>query len=78
MRNLSLLSTDTTSLEPGNGTNICATALDLDQHVLYAVSECQKDLDASVDVEIWKVLLKEEDGDEESRVCNDRSIDLIV
>jgi elongator complex protein 1 len=51
MRNLSLASTE---LIPFSGANICATAIDLDQNVLYAASVNQN-LDADVEVEIWKV-----------------------
>ena len=51
MRNLSLSSSEITSF---SGANISATAIDLDQNVLYAVSERQNH-DADVEVEIWKV-----------------------
>ena len=51
MRNISLLSSQSV-LVPG--AHITATALDLDRNVLYAASERQN-LDADVDIEIWKV-----------------------
>jgi elongator complex protein 1 len=51
MRNLSLYSCQIASFY---GANICATAIDLDQNVLYAASERQNH-DADVEIEIWKV-----------------------
>lgn len=51
MRNLSLSSYETTSL---SGVNFSATALDLDQKVLYVASERQN-FDADVEVEIWRM-----------------------
>jgi elongator complex protein 1 len=58
MRNLSLSSSEIISF---SGANICATAIDLDQNVLYAASEHQN-LDNDVEVEIWKVGLDKTDG----------------
>ncbi|KAH6910413.1 pol II transcription elongation factor [Coprinopsis sp. MPI-PUGE-AT-0042] len=53
MRNLSLIASDYTSFSYAN-TNWTATALDLDEGILYAASET-KNLDGEVDVELWKV-----------------------
>ncbi|GLB37914.1 hypothetical protein LshimejAT787_0409650 [Lyophyllum shimeji] len=51
MRNLSLFSINATDLQ---NANITATAIDVDDNVIYATSERQ-DLDGNVEVEIWKV-----------------------
>lgn len=59
MRNLSLLSGDAVSL---SGTNICATSIDLDQNVLYAASERQNQVDADIEIEVWKVILDDKTG----------------
>lgn len=51
MRNLALVATSTVKLD---NLNISATTVDLDENVLYAVSEKQN-LDGEVDVELWKI-----------------------
>ncbi|KAG2015494.1 pol II transcription elongation factor [Coprinopsis cinerea AmutBmut pab1-1] len=53
MRNLSLIASDFTSFNYANA-NWTATALDLDENVLYAASE-RKNLDGEVEVELWRV-----------------------
>ena len=57
MRNLSLSSSQIALF---HGANICATAIDLNQNVLYAASERQNH-DADVEIEIWKVGLSKTD-----------------
>jgi hypothetical protein len=57
MRNISLTATTITSLPQ---TNLTSTTIDVDENVLYAASERQ-DLDADVQVSIWKIPLTGED-----------------
>lgn len=52
MRNLSLFATTTTELP---GAKVSATAVDLDEHYIYAASEHQSP-DGEVKVELWKTL----------------------
>ena len=61
MRNLSLSSS---RIKPVHGANICATAIDLDQNVLFAASVNQN-VDADLEVEIWKVKLDENDAQQQ-------------
>lgn len=58
MRNLSLSSS---RIKPVHRANICATAVDLDQNALFAASVNQN-VDADLEVEIWKVRLDENDA----------------
>ena len=58
MRNLSLASSEIVIFP---GASVCATAIDLDQNVLYAASERQNP-DNDVEVEIWKIGLNPTDG----------------
>ncbi|KAG5640485.1 hypothetical protein DXG03_008338, partial [Asterophora parasitica] len=51
MRNLSLYATSSTDLQ---NANVTATAIDVDENVIYTTSERQ-DPDGNVDVEVWKV-----------------------
>jgi len=58
MRNLVLVANSAITLE---NLNLSATTVDLDENVLYAVSENQN-LDGEVDVEIWKIGSFKTDG----------------
>lgn len=51
MRNLALVSNSVITLE---NLNLSATTVDLDENVLYAISETQN-LDGKVAIEIWKI-----------------------
>ncbi|KAJ3564648.1 hypothetical protein NP233_g8162 [Leucocoprinus birnbaumii] len=58
MRNLTLVANDVVALETQA---ISATAVDLDENVIYAVSEGQS-LDGEVEVELWKIGAFQADG----------------
>jgi elongator complex protein 1 len=58
MKNLALIANSVVKLD---NLNISATTIDLDENVIYAVSEKQK-LDGEVDIELWKIGGFEADG----------------
>ena len=68
MRNLSLIASDYTSFSYAN-TNWSATALDLDEGILYAASET-KNLNGEIDVELWKVGSKRPLTNDQVQVCS--------
>lgn len=68
MRNLVLIASDYNSFSYAN-TNWAATALDLDENILYAASE-SKNLDGEVDVELWRVPAEKPSNSDEVQVCN--------
>ena len=60
MRNLSLCALSVTRLE---NAKLSATAVDIDENILYAASE-SKNPDGDVDIEIWRFPLLQTDTDE--------------
>lgn len=64
MRNLSLYALSVTKLTNGK---LSATAVDIDENVLYAATE-SKNPGGDVDVELWKLPLSQKDEPDVSRI----------
>lgn len=68
MRNLSLYALSVTRFANGN---LSATAIDIDENVLYAASE-SKNPGGDVDVELWKFPMSRKDEVDVSRIPSHR------